>query len=436
MLSGENIRDIIFKSYDSFIESKPIRGKISHEFVRHFSKDMCEFIYQSFISLITTEPKQIDNNELNHYNRSPSNERNQCEEYKEMETTAKTTKIDANAKDDLITPQEYSYHLTKIYSIVDNIAKKVEQNNRDINCIAHDQFMLKQNLNLNASEKQGFIESKVGDSWDKLKKKFKTRIFYNRESKKQRSYNFNLCQPKSNECVISNDFTGFNINKSYYRNSRGGGVCIGVKNCITSKKHELNISESECISTIVYYGIKKFLFVTLYLSPDNNKKYEVIKEIINSVKNLTVDNIFIFGDWNINFLSTDKIARKIIDIMYLNGFCLRISSPTFPVSNPIKLFDVLFSKDTVELDVQVIPNISNTCDHLALITTIPEQKETIKLSENFKNKYNFKAIDDELMTYDWKEICRITPENDINCIYENIVEIISNVIYKHTLKIR
>ncbi|RWS00807.1 uncharacterized protein B4U79_18626, partial [Dinothrombium tinctorium] len=167
--------------------------------------------------------------------------------------------------------------------------------------------------------------------------------------------------------LILEDFTIFRAD----RETRSRGVMIAIKNSFQSiRLHDFEIKELEMLVVAVKISTCWTCLIELYFP--NSVSFEdlnCIKKVLEKISqsNLNFNNVIICGDFNLDMLN-EKDTRKqdLENLMSLS--CL----------SQIKLIDLVFVQNQI-LNCNVVPNISNSCDHLAIVFEID-------LSYEFKSK--------------------------------------------------
>ena len=101
-----------------------------------------------------------------------------------------------------------------------------------------------------------------------------------------------------------------------------------------------------------------------------------------------------------------------------------VKYPTYPSNNPNKLIDLIFTNnDSIIYNVDIVDNITSSCDHLSLTADIRLTKKVSKpkslIRRNYSNE-NLLKLNDSLQSVNWLELT----DNvfDIEIIYMIIVE--------------
>ena len=102
------------------------------------------------------------------------------------------------------------------------------------------------------------------------------------------------------------------------RGSRGGGVCMFIKNGLNAFMKFSN-QEYESITVCVNGKIKNFFFTLFYCSPSRNK-VNYISQIEEQIKH-NFRNHVILGDINVDLLSESDL-KYLIDTMKSYNFTL------------------------------------------------------------------------------------------------------------------
>ncbi|RWR98659.1 uncharacterized protein B4U79_18807 [Dinothrombium tinctorium] len=146
----------------------------------------------------------------------------------------------------------------------------------------------------------------------------------------------------------NDDLNDFSENFNIYRKDRithGGGVLVAVHNNYNSYEiKDFNELQSEIIGVGIIYNKIKILITTIYIPPQTSKPFEHLKTLIKVILKLNYDHVFVYGDWNIDFLEQSKYVNDIINFMQTHGFCICINEPTYPANDSKKLYDVFTYK--------------------------------------------------------------------------------------------
>ena len=172
--------------------------------------------------------------------------------------------------------------------------------------------------------------------------------------------------------MISEEYT---IIRNDRTNKKGGGVLIAFKNhyrIVNVKK----LQRSRYIETIfVEHRIndKIVLYGCVYVPPPVTiEKFNAIDDLFSEIDAIrdSYDAVFIFGDFNCDMNKSNKLSYTIDSHMFSN----LVKTPT----REDKVLD-LFLTDTEELVIscKVVENISNSCDHSAILTELCLKKAKI-----------------------------------------------------------
>ncbi|RWR99792.1 hypothetical protein B4U79_18658 [Dinothrombium tinctorium] len=229
---------------------------------------------------------------------------------------------------------------------------------------------------------------------------------------------FVLCETWLNETInntaIEPNFQIFRTDRKFRR----GGVCIGVHKDILASKINLFEQENfEAIAVKIIINNSSIVIVSLYIPPNNKEVYKIIKKIIEILSAANVSRYMICGDVNLDFLNISENLSKILDYINFNGIVQNVNQPTYPVNDPVKLFDVVLTKN-LNICTDVIKNISSTCDHMGCISKLTINKISIERHQK-----------QDLLKHDWQNI--IFQSDNVNDAYEKVSKIISDVTSKH-----
>ena len=208
------------------------------------------------------------------------------------------------------------------------------------------------------------------------------------------------------------------------RPTRGGGVLIGVKPFLKCIELEI-ITVFECISIEILESNNIFLFINLYIPPNKYSHdyiYDNLKTMLKNISTSKYKTIYITGDLNINFSLSNKnsFASTVLELFLFYGFNQKVTDITYRKSNNI--LDIVFVNDDNFYDLEIIENISNTCDHEAIKFSISLRPDS-KPEKKYKTIYNFndnniKILNQKLFMSDWDEFC--LNDRNINNIFNSI----------------
>jgi hypothetical protein len=223
----------------------------------------------------------------------------------------------------------------------------------------------------------------------------------------------------------------FKIANIYQRErQKGGGVLIYIKENISYEKHEAPIVNGVVESIAI--SINNNIFLGLYRPPSGSKQ-AFMDTLINWISEQRNRNIYLAGDFNINFLNND---RNIYDsIEAATGLNPKISNVTRTASGSCI--------DNILTNINSTNKISTVCiaDHQALISTLKlrvvrrEQKK-FKYREmketnwsTFSNSVRELTITGESIDDKWSNLC----ENIKNIVNSSFPEKVSNHQYKFSM---
>jgi len=208
----------------------------------------------------------------------------------------------------------------------------------------------------------------------------------------------------------------FKLATSYQRtDQRGGGVIIFVRENI----------KYEVINSIVVPGlietaavkINKILLVVLYRPPSGNKN-QFIEKLIEWIESNRNDNIYIAGDYNLNYLNHER--QYFEKIREETGLLARLSQPTRLESGTCI--------DNIVTNIEKNHEISTICiaDHQGLVSKInirtprlsPKEYTYREMSERNWNRFGTKlselTIAGSNVNDKWDNLC-----NNIKVIVES-----------------
>jgi hypothetical protein len=174
---------------------------------------------------------------------------------------------------------------------------------------------------------------------------------------------------------------------------RGGGVALYVKNSLTSKRrHDLMVSDGECLAVEINCGKRTLTVVSIYRPPSGN-----VQTFLNSLEGLLINGIdrrecLLLGDYNIDFLAPNN-AGTIMAKLVCGGanFTQMVKEPTriaeFDNRVTKTLIDwVLSNQHNKVQNLRVLTNVGLS-DHspieLTYLAQIPKQKVTVHVKPNY-----------------------------------------------------
>ncbi len=171
---------------------------------------------------------------------------------------------------------------------------------------------------------------------------------------------------------------------------------------------------------------------TIYFPP--NSRQHLISHFKNKFKNMEkcfekYVSVLIFGDFNLNFLSNDsdflsKNAHK-LSLTFSNfGFKQVINKFTYSTNtNSIcqkSLIYLLFiNNSSILKNVEIVDNISKTCDHFAIysILNLPKkEKQFIEKQVPLYSEENLNKLNEELFSLSWEDLT-VNSENIDDVLY-------------------
>ena len=191
---------------------------------------------------------------------------------------------------------------------------------------------------------------------------------------------------------------------SYYhimklRDSRqGGGVGIWVKNNIKSHSSSIldsiPLTEIEMVSRIIELETTKIGIVSLYRPPNANLKkcLEEIRLILEHCEKIEL-KIYIVGDFNIDLLKNNSVAKSYEDIVLNYQYLQTVHSPTRINKNSSTMIDHVLINSKVKAFSSVV-NCS-VADHLGILT-VSNQNILKKVIQN--DSKLFSVIDSDLLS--------------------------------------
>lgn len=212
---------------------------------------------------------------------------------------------------------------------------------------------------------------------------------------------------------------GYNIFRHDRTYSRGGGICVYVRDSIKVKIVETSnpLSKLEYIIVeLLSHG--KLLVGSFYIPPQISGSLETLNELDVIIQKFSsiYQHIIFSGDFNVNVLSASSASNKFKQI--LDDQCMSIindSVPTHFTNSISSLLDIVLTNkmsNVSKFNQISIPGIS---DHelLSCTFTFPTIKHKNKIDFEFRdyNNFNFNSFEAQYYLLDWSSIL-YTP--DIN----------------------
>ena len=190
-------------------------------------------------------------------------------------------------------------------------------------------------------------------------------------------------------------------------NKRGGGVAIYIhKKYNFTIRSDLEINTNDISSKFVELqmpNIKNIVVGTIYRTPNIpiNIFLDYLSDLSNKILSDNNKNIFISGDFNIDFLnlSTETAPLNFLDSMLSNFLCPLISLPTRLTSLSKSLIDNIFSNNLNNCQSGCI--YSDLSDHSPIFASFRLNTKLISTSQKRTIKYR-----------------KITPQSTINFNFE------------------
>jgi hypothetical protein len=132
-----------------------------------------------------------------------------------------------------------------------------------------------------------------------------------------------------------------------------------------------------------------------------------------------------------------KEANELKEIFLSYGLRQIVDKPTYPSNNAKSILDLIFVNNYHYIEkLNIIPNISDKCDHKSLLLTLllAKNKTKLKMIEKFEfNDHNTDTLNNDLYSVDWFELTR--NELDINRVFDKICMKYNSIFSKNILKI-
>ena len=198
---------------------------------------------------------------------------------------------------------------------------------------------------------------------------------------------------------------------------RGGGVALYIKEELTFSQQGLgqyNVSNKniECLwIKILRENAKDIIVGIVYRPPGGNVEMfcDYLKNTMEEIGNNFNKEIFILGDFNLNYLNTnDPNVKHLLDFEQLNGLKQLIANPT----RGLNCIDLLFSNSNDIATAGVYP--INISDHDMIFVTkkkaYNKRKKVRFVGRSYRN-YNRDILQTQLRNAPWEEYWQLRDPN-------------------------
>ena len=210
------------------------------------------------------------------------------------------------------------------------------------------------------------------------------------------------------------------------RDSRGGGVCIYLKNSIKfTRKTCFEIEDLEMLSVeIKRTNSSPFLFTTWYrppkLSVDCFDKFEIFLKQVDSI----YKEIYILGDLNVNLLanSPETHNSRLSDLLDNYQLTQIIDKPTRITPSSKSLIDLLITSDKDKITSHGVYSLSISDHHLIYATIkvgTSRGNPKIVITRNLKIFYE-DCFKEDLKQTQWPVISDLSDVNEAWLCWKNI----------------
>lgn len=214
-----------------------------------------------------------------------------------------------------------------------------------------------------------------------------------------------------------------------------GGVLIYIKKGIRSQVVEiLNLSNVWCIKMCIWMNDEKWTVAVFYRSPSSST-IDFLTFFSNwclcSIKDK--DNILVMGDFNIDLLTKNRYAEKMLEILTDQGLCQIVNQPTRITEHSATLIDyVITNKDLKSRVKYVIDARDKITDHETISIDVQIQKKPeIKRKEYSVLRYTKEHFDSCLITEGFHNIFS---KDDLNDLSNSFSEKLNKCCEKLTVK--
>lgn len=229
----------------------------------------------------------------------------------------------------------------------------------------------------------------------------------------------------TNDAMILSDYILFRND----RKSRGGGTMIAVKSNMKCSRYPITLSKNDIeFTAVMILTDVKILLICLYIPP-SKVNVDIIDEVEQIANHNTskFDHVLIVGDFNIDYFNDmDNISSEVNSIFAIAGYDQLVEQCTRELSG--KTIDLCFTKSSQHVEVEIVDNISSTCDHYAMSIEMDRKKDSMLPLSPPKFKYTdvgMEKFKTRMNSINWDDLIQ---QNDIETSFEMYTEICSTII--------
>lgn len=230
------------------------------------------------------------------------------------------------------------------------------------------------------------------------------------------SYNIDILAVNETWIRENEDQSGYHIPgfKFYHAarpgGRRGGGTAFYVRQEIPSHVIDLQVSPVEQLWISVKLKTTRCILGTVYRPPGDNCA-ETLNSVNDTLSQLTAtsDNIFLMGDFNINFLNpSDQKTKDLKAILETFSLDQIVTRPTRISTNSDSLLDLVCTNAGDKINkVEIIHN-DDLSDHALILVTVNSCKTTFvpeHIITRYINRIPQNDLDTLLQSVPWQLIC-------------------------------
>ena len=205
---------------------------------------------------------------------------------------------------------------------------------------------------------------------------------------------------------------------SFHRSTKkGGGSGIFVKDLIKTKKTEYlqNLGRENTFElSAIELPDFNLILICIYRSPDGvfNEFLLLLESVINIVQSKGFD-IFLCGDWNINFKKHSQCLLELQNILLMHNLINTVNSPARITANISTQIDVMITG--LYCNVQTVNYDLGYSDHFAQLSSLMVDTSVIDPKFTMKRQFSENAINEflnYLQTEPWDHILAMDNVND------------------------
>jgi len=209
----------------------------------------------------------------------------------------------------------------------------------------------------------------------------------------------------------------FKMVSSFSRSTRsGGGSCIFSKNFLRTKEVEF-LKDYGCENTFELSAIEfidfNFVLICTYRSPDSNfdEFLQILEIVICKVQTRGL-NLFLCGDWNVNFLQHSTKLLELQNLLLMHNLVNIVKSPTRITHDTSTLIDVMITN--LNCNKQTLIYDLGYSDHLAQVAYIKSDKPVQGPKTVIKRQFSDNAIQEFVHLLQKESWDQVLQSDDVN----------------------